>query len=260
MKIALEYNHLNALEYLIVNREEELREIRESIEAIDANQFQKISCDKVNLGKIYYDQTAMNKEIKNKLNACGWGELRVNYYVTGDENITREVALETDINTQKQKIEEAGLVAYGTSNQVDFLKNDVAIEVQFGKYFSVAYDLHVKHTFFYTRNEIDVGIEIIPTKNLEMHMDTGVPWFENEVTNVIREGRTNPPVPIYIVGIEPDEIRSTDPNDYSQAELSVILQKSNKDKFIAQIEKFGNINEATIRRIECYRELLEEII
>ena len=27
-------------------------------------------------------------------------------------------------------------------------------------------------------------------------MDSGVSWFENEITNVIREGRNNPSVPI----------------------------------------------------------------
>ena len=30
-------------------------------------------------------------------------------------------------------------------------------------------------------------------------------WFENEVANVIREGRNNPSVPIYMIGIEPEE-------------------------------------------------------
>lgn len=39
-----------------------------------------------------------------------------------------------------------------------------------------------------------------------LKMDTGVAWFENEVANVIREGRSNPTVPIVIIGIEPDEI------------------------------------------------------
>ena len=37
-------------------------------------------------------------------------------------------------------------------------------------------------------------------------MDTGIGWFENEVANVIREGRSNPTVPIVIIGIEPEEL------------------------------------------------------
>lgn len=103
-------------------------------------------------------------------------------------------------------IESKGHTAFRTNNQVDFVKDRVAVEVQFGKYFSVAYDLHVKHTFFYLRNDIDVGLEIIPTKAMSVKMDSGVPWFENEVANVIREGRSNPTVPIVMIGIEPESI------------------------------------------------------
>ena len=39
-----------------------------------------------------------------------------------------------------------------------------------------------------------------------LKMDTGVAWFENEVANVIREGRSNPTVPIVMIGIEPEKI------------------------------------------------------
>jgi hypothetical protein len=46
--------------------------------------------------------------------------------------------------------------------QTDFVKNRVAIEVQFGKYAFVAYDLFVKHLAFYIGNHIDEGIKILP--------------------------------------------------------------------------------------------------
>ena len=140
-----------------------------------------------------------------------------------------------DKDVQKSIIENRGFTCYPTNNQVDFQKDRIAVEVQFGKYFSVAYDLHVKHTFFYCRNDIDVGIEIIPTKAMEEHMDTGVAWFENEVTNVIREGRTKPPVPIIILGIEPDTVSSKDPMDYSDIDLIEILKHSSVEKFKTQV-------------------------
>src|SRR4030042_4736024 len=47
-----------------------------------------------------------------------------------------------------------------------FIKDRVAIEVQFGKYSFVAYDLFVKHLAFYIGDHIDVGIEILPMKSL----------------------------------------------------------------------------------------------
>ena len=117
---------------------------------------------------------------------------------------TRETVDIRDRNLQKQAIIDKGFRAFSTYNQVDFVKDRVAVEVQFGKYFSVQYDLHVKHTFFYERGDIDVGIEIIPMHSLMSQMSTGVAWYENELTNIVREGRSNPSVPIVLIGIEPN--------------------------------------------------------
>jgi hypothetical protein len=38
---------------------------------------------------------------------------------------------------------------------------------------------------------------------MQQEMSSGPPWFEKEVHNVMRHGRTNPPVPLLILGIEP---------------------------------------------------------
>lgn len=204
MKIANVYSHLNGLEFLQVHCPDLLDEIYAAIVNVDASKCIKESGDKTKKGKKVYDQKKMNQWFVEELKPNGWESVRTPYYVTGDLNLARSVVGIRDKEEQRQLIEQNGLEAFSTYNQVDFVKNRVAIEVQFGKYFSVAYDLHVKHTFFYLRNDIDVGIEIIPTKALERRMDTGVPWFENEVTNVIREGRSNPSVPIVMIGIEPE--------------------------------------------------------
>lgn len=253
MKIANQYNHLNAREFLIVNRLSEFQEINASISHVDANQFLKLSCDISKLGQVFYSQASINQALKDLLKRCDWEDRRVHYYVTGDEQTSRDIISLRDKEKQREIIESRGFQCYPTFNQVDFQKNRIAVEVQFGKYFSVAYDLHVKHTFFYSRNDIDVGIEIIPTKAMEEHMDTGVPWFENEVTNVIREGRTNPPVPILILGIEPASICSSDANDYTDAMLISIIQHSDVRKLKSKIEEAkttGRINPATQSRIE----------
>lgn len=227
MKIANRYNHLNAEEYLKVNREAQFKEINDCIASIDANKFTKISCDQASIGKVLYAQAEINKEIERILKPAGWRERKIFYYVTTDEKVNRRIIPILDGEEQKRIIEEAGFKPLSTFNQVDFQKDEIAIEIQFGKYSYVAYDLHVKHTFFYSRNDIDVGIEIIPTKAMSDCMDTGVSWFENEVTNVMREGRTNPPVPILMWGIEPDEIIRTSPLDYTDEEYVEILRKAN---------------------------------
>ena len=88
-------------------------------------------------------------------------------------------------------------------NQTDFVKDKIAVEVQFGKYAFVAYDLFVKHMLFYSGGVINLGIEILPTKNMQSQMSSGIAYYEGEVYNVMRQGRNNPPVPLLILGIEP---------------------------------------------------------
>lgn len=206
MLIKKRYNHLNAREYLLVNKSAQLEEIERAIKSVDANQFTKVSKDKKRLGQTLYKQSEINKALKNILTNSGWKSLKTYYYVADDVNIEKQIVRIKDKKKQKEFIINSGHEAYSTNNQVDFVKDRIAVEVQFGKYFSVAYDLHVKHTFFFLMDDIDVGIEIIPTKAMMQKMDTGVSWFENEVANVIREGRSNPSVPILILGIEPEEI------------------------------------------------------
>jgi hypothetical protein len=99
------------------------------------------------------------------------------------------------------EIEAAGQKAIFSYNQTDFVKDRVALEVQFGKYSFVAYDLFVKHLAFYVRDKIDVGVEILPMKSLQAEMSSGPGYYEGELYNVIRNGRGVPAVPLVIVGV-----------------------------------------------------------
>lgn len=206
MKIANMYSHLNGYEYMLVHKPELWQEIENAINSINANEFTKVSKAKPSFGKTFYDQKGINKKFEELLFPLHWESVKTPYYVADSVDVIREIKDIRDKEEQKRIIEARGFTPYQTNNQVDFVKDRVAVEVQFGKYFSVAYDLHVKHTFFFLRNDIDVGIEIIPTRKMCLKMDTGVAWFENEVANVVREGRSNPTVPIVMIGIEPESI------------------------------------------------------
>lgn len=50
---------------------------------------------------------------------------------------------------------------------------------------------------------IDVGIEILPMKELERQMSSGVPYYERDLLNVVRQGRSVPAVPLVLVGVAP---------------------------------------------------------
>ncbi|NMC20832.1 MAG: restriction endonuclease, partial [Thermogutta sp.] len=71
-----------------------------------------------------------------------------------------------------------------------------------GKYAFVAYDLFVKHLAFYVGDVIDVGVEILPLKSLQIEMSSGVPYHEGEFYNVVRQGRGVPAVPLVLIGME----------------------------------------------------------
>ncbi len=144
----------------------------------------------------------MNNAFNQLLSKLGWGESRVSYWVTKSEKLIRKT-LTLPPDQQKQEIIAAGEAPIFSYNQTDFVKDRVAIEVQFGKYAFVAYDLFVKHLAFYIGDHIDVGIEILPMKSLQSEMSSGVPYYEGEVYNVVRQGRGVPAVPLVVLGIEP---------------------------------------------------------
>ncbi len=201
MKMVEIYSHLNGLEYLKVHLPELWDEIGEVIDAVDAEACKtKKSKEKTRIGELLYSPVDMNKRFKELLESRGWRESRTQYYVTANVKLARET-LWFDPVKQKETIEKNGAEALYTYNQTDFVKDRVAVEVQFGKYFSVAYDLFVKHMAFYVGDKIDLGIEILPMKALANEMSSGVPYYEGELYNVIRQGRNTPAVPLVIVGI-----------------------------------------------------------
>jgi hypothetical protein len=203
MKISEVYSHLNGLEYLKVHQAFLWSEIQEVIVSIDAEKCRtKISKEKDMIGKILYSPKDMNNEFKKLLHSKGWVESRISYWVTKNEKLIRKT-LTLPPDKQREQILQAEENPLRGFNQTDFTKDRVAIEVQFGKYAFVAYDLFVKHLAFYVGDQIDVGIEILPMKALQLQMSSGVACYESELYNVVRQGRGVPAVPLVMVGIEP---------------------------------------------------------
>jgi len=201
MKIIEFYSHLNGWEFLKVHKSHLWDEIVDVIENVDAESCKtKVSKEKRTAGKLFYSPRELNREYKTLLTEKGWRESRVSYWVTSNARLIRKtLALPPDV--QKKELEAAGVEPIRSYNQTDFVKERVAIEVQFGKYAFVAYDLFVKHLAFYVGDHIDVGVEILPMKSLQQQMSSGVAYYEGELYNVIRQGRGVPAVPLVIVGV-----------------------------------------------------------
>jgi hypothetical protein len=214
VKIADFYSHLNGYEFIKFHKPHLWDEIEEVIESVDAEKCRtKISKEKTMIGERLYSPKDMNHAVHAGLEQHQWKSRRASYWVTRDAKLIRKT-LSLPPKEQKELILEEGEEAYSSYNQTDFVKDRVAVEVQFGKYFSVAYDLFVKHLAFYVGDIIDVGIEIVPMRSLSAatlkdsgrkarSMSTGVPWYEKELYNLIREGRGVPGVPLVLIGISP---------------------------------------------------------
>lgn len=203
MKIAQTYSHLNGLEYLLVHRKKLWNEVRWVIATVDGNACRtKVSKEKGMVGNLLYSPIDMNKAFSKLLADRAWTESRVSYWVTKSERLIRQT-LSKSAEEQKAEIEAAGETPIFSYNQTDFVKDRVAIEVQFGKYSFVAYDLFVKHLAFYVRDQIDVGVEILAMKSLQSNMSSGPGYYEGELYNIIRNGRGVPAVPLVLIGVEP---------------------------------------------------------
>ena len=203
MRIGATYSHLNGEEYLIVHHKAIWQEVADVIAAVDAAACRtKVSREKGRIGELLFSPVDMNKAFSDGLRACGWEERRNTFWVTDDEKLLRGVH-GLPPAAQKQEIENAGHSPISSYNQTDFVKDRVAVEVQFGKYAFVAHDLFVKHLSFYVSDIIDVGVEILPMKELEREMSSGVPYYERDLLNVLRQGRGVPAVPLWMIGVAP---------------------------------------------------------
>ena len=203
MQIGSKYSHLNGEEYLLVHKPALWQEIQDVISGVDATACKtKVSKEKTMSGRILYSPTDMNAAFKMGLEAIGWTERRNTFWVTDDEKLLRGIyGLSSE--EQKSAIQKAGHEPIMSYNQTDFVKDRVAVEIQFGKYAFVAHDLFVKHLSFYVSDIIDVGIEILPMKELEKEMSSGVPYYERDLLNVLRQGRGVPAVPLVLIGVLP---------------------------------------------------------
>ena len=199
MKIATYYSHLNGLEFLLVHKPALWKEIQDVIKRADATLCQtKVSKEIRTRGKLFYSPKATNKAIRTGFSRHKWGERRISYWVTSDARLIRKTMFR-DPSQQRAEIEGAGLKPLSSYNQTDFVKERVAVEVQFGKYALVAYDLFVKHLAFF----VNVGVEILPMKQLQQQMSSGVGYYEGELYNLVREGRGVPAVPLILIGVVP---------------------------------------------------------
>lgn len=203
MRIVERYSHLNGLEWMMVHRADALKEIEDVLASVDAGEHRtKVSKEHRMKGKKLYSPIDMNKAIGSRFMEYGWKKSRTAYWVASDAKIIRRT-MTMPPDRQKEAIVNAGREPIYSYNQTDYVKQRVAVEVQFGKYAFVAFDIFVKHMAFFIGDVIDVGIEILPMKELQAQMSSGPGYYEGELHNLIRQGRSTPAVPLVLLGVAP---------------------------------------------------------
>lgn len=203
MRIVERYSHLNGWEHIKVHKPHVWDEIEEVIATIAAKEVRtKESRERGRIGRMLFSPTDLNRRFQGEFALRAWHESRTSYWVTSDVELIRKT-VNMSAAEQRQEILDAGRTPIASYNQTDFVKDRIAVEVQFGKYSFVAYDLFVKHMAFYVGDVIDVGVEVLPMKAMSGEMSSGISYYEGELYNVIRQGRGVPAVPLVIIGVAP---------------------------------------------------------
>jgi len=186
MIIAGMYSFSNGKEVIEAQYTAELREVEQVIAAVDSTQCKtKTSREKTMPGKTLYSPRALNKTFKREFEARAWRKHKVRceypaeYYMPGF------------VPNASSK---------GAFREIDFVKNRVGVEVQFGKYAFMVYNVCAKMTIFHKMDVIDVGIEIVPLKVFADEMSTGVSYFEQFVWDLEQRGIADIDIPVLILG------------------------------------------------------------
>ena len=167
-----------------------LEEIELVIANLDSSSHRtKRSTEKTMPGRMLYSPRALNKAFKERFGAFEWVSNKVLcdyptiYYTEG--------------YTPKK-------TTIGAYRDMDFVKRKLGIEVQFGKYAFMVYNVCAKMTIFRNRGIIDTGVEIVPIKQFADEMSTGVSYFEQFVWDLEERGIADIDVPVLIIGIDSD--------------------------------------------------------
>ncbi|GIV58049.1 MAG: hypothetical protein KatS3mg042_1776 [Rhodothermaceae bacterium] len=172
-----------------------LDEIEKAIRSVDAAVHKvKKSKEKTMSGRLLYSPSALNKAFKREFSSMGWINHRVScdypteYYVEGYKP--------DPLNS-------------GAFRDMDFVKDQLGIEIQFGKYAFMVYNVCAKMTIFHKLGVIDAGVEIVPVKAFAGEMSSGVSYFEQFVWDLEHRGVSDIDIPVLIIGIDADPDRLT---------------------------------------------------
>jgi hypothetical protein len=188
MRIVGIFSFKDGARYVEKNYPGLLKEIRGVLAAVSAKAHRtKESKEKTMLGRMLYNPSALNSTIKSGFFDLDWKAVKVpceyptTYYAPG----------------YKPKA-----LNKGAFREMDFVKQKLGVEVQFGKYSFMVYNVCAKMTIFRNLGHIDAGVEVVPIKKFADQMSSGVSYFEQFVWDLEQRGVADIDIPVLILGID----------------------------------------------------------
>lgn len=183
MKIINTYSFKGGENFLKTKHPKELREIFDAIKALDATLcLTKESKEKTKKGQILFSPVDMNDYLKTVLHGKGWTE-------------------KAKDGKKRKFAEPRHAFGKGRFREMDGIRNKVGLEIQFGKYAFMGYDIFSKMIIFKNLKYIECGVEIVPSSELVKQMSTGVSSFEQLLVDFEHRGESNIDIPVFVLSI-----------------------------------------------------------
>ena len=190
MRVVARHSHLNGWEHIQVHKLHVWNDIEQAIATVvTAERHPSISSQPRQVDSI----ARLNQRFEDALVYRGWDGLLTS---SGLVSADREASARTTGALQAR----APFAPPGS--QTDFIKGRIAVSVPF-KESVLAYERLAKHLALYVADVIDVGVEVLPMKQMSTEPLPGIPYYEMEVDSVNRRGSGVPAVPLVIIGIAP---------------------------------------------------------
>ena len=182
MQIVNTYSFKDGEKFIKAKHPRELSDVLAAIKNLDAiSCLTKESKEKTMKGKLLFSPRDMNEALKLSLHQKGWTDKA--------------------IGKRKPYVEPRHKFGGGRFREMDGLKNKVGLEIQFGKYAFMGYDIFSKMIIFKNLGYIECGIEVVPGHELVREMSTGVSSFEQLLVDFEHRGESNIDIPVYVLGI-----------------------------------------------------------
>jgi hypothetical protein len=181
MKVVNTYSFKGGEAFIKKRHPKELREVLAAIKHLDATTcLTKESSEKTKVGQLLFSPPDLNKGMKLELCDSGWTKKS---------------------SGKKGYLEPRYAFGGNRFREMDGIKNKVGLEIQFGKYAFMGYDIFSKMVIFNKLGLIECGIEVVPVNELCKYMSTGVSDFDQLLIDFKYRGESNIDIPVFAIGI-----------------------------------------------------------